>query len=467
MRSARGSRVLVALVALAVVGSLAAGCGGGRSEGADDEGAAPVTTATASGAPQFGDLESPCGPGDPSGAPDQAVDATSVTIGYGDDAGYQGNPGSNHQMSDAVKALIGWCNEQGGINGRQVKGTYYDARITEVNNVMTEACTQVFMLVGQGFALGGAGEQTRLGCGLPSVPGLLGGSEVANAPLMVTATPQPVDYMNVQGAAAMAAAYPEQVKAAAIMLPNFPATIDYTQRVTGTFPTVGWAFLDCTQSYPMSGVTDFRPFLQKLKDCGAKVVFTTDTAANFENVLDAANQIDFHPLWMATSSLYDANFSNWNTSGNADGVYFANAYTPLEDVRPGSANAAYVDIVTGAGGDVAYTGQQAASAFLLWATAARQCGNDLTRACVMEHLRAIHDWTAGGLSSPQDPGANKPGQCGLVLQVQGTAYVQWQPTTLGEFSCDPSYLAKVEPPIESAASLLLDGARVAHKNEAG
>ena len=57
-------------------------------------------------------------------------------------------------MSDAVGALIEWCNEQGGINGRQVKGNYYDASITEVNNVMTEACTQVFMLVGQGFALG-------------------------------------------------------------------------------------------------------------------------------------------------------------------------------------------------------------------------------------------------------------------------------------------------------------------------
>jgi len=348
-----------------------------------------------------------------------------------------------------------------------VKGNYYDARITEVNNVMTEACTQVFMLVGQGFALGGSGEQTRLGCGLPSVPGLLGGSEVANAPLMVTASPQPVDYMNVEGAAALAKAYPEQVTKAAIMLPNFPATIDYTQRVTGTYPTVGWTFLDCTQSYPISGVTDFRPFLQKLKDCGAQVVFTTDTAANFENVLDAANQIDFHPIWMATSSLYDANFSNWNRNGNADGVFFANVYTPLEDTHEGSANAAYVDIVTANGGDISYTGQQAASAFLLWATAADACGNDVTRDCVMQQLRGIHDWTAGGLSSPQDPGGNKPGECGLVLQVQGTAYVQWQPDTLGEFSCDPGYLVKVDPPIDSVASLELDADRIAHKHETG
>jgi hypothetical protein len=154
-------------VALVVVAALVAvGCGSGRSDGSSGNG--PATTVATTGNTSFGDLSSPCGSGEPSGSPDQAVDATSITIGYGDDAGYQGNPGSNHQMSDAVRALIDWCNQQGGINGRQVKGNYYDARITEVNNVMTEACSQVFMLVGQGFALGGSGEQTRLGCGLPS-----------------------------------------------------------------------------------------------------------------------------------------------------------------------------------------------------------------------------------------------------------------------------------------------------------
>jgi ABC-type branched-subunit amino acid transport system substrate-binding protein len=455
-----------AAVALAAVALLVGACGSGRSS--DD--ASPATTAatsTQSGVEQFGDLTSPCSPGEPSGSPDQAVDATSVTIGYGDDAGFQGNPGTNHEMSDAVKALIDWCNEQGGINGRQVKGVYYDAKITEVNNVMTEACTQVFMLVGQGFALGAGGEATRLGCGLPTVPGLLGGTDVANAPLMVTPAPQPVDYLNVQGAAAVAAAYPEAVKKVGVMEPNFPATIDYTQRAMGTFPSVGWQFLDCTQSYQISGVSDFRPYLQKLKDCGAEVVLSTDTGNNLQNALDAAEQLDFHPIWMVTSAVYTTSFANWNVNGNADRVYFGNAFVPLEDTAPGTANAAYVDIVKAHGGDISYTGQQSASAFLLWATAAKACGNDLTRACVMQQLKGIHDWTAGGMSSAQDPGANMPGDCGLTIKLDATKFVQWQPETLGDFACDPSYLAKVDPPADSAATLKLDADRVAHKNESG
>ncbi len=456
---------LVAVVAATVVALLAGACGSGRSS----DGASSDTTATANqtGVEQFGDLASPCSPGDPSGAPDKAVDATSVTIGYGDDAGFQGNPGTNHEMSDAVKALIDWCNQQGGINGRQVKGVYYDAKITEVNNVMTEACGQVFMLVGQGFALGAGGEVTRLGCGLPTVPGLLGGTDVANAPLMVTPAPQPVDYLNVQGAAAVAQAYPDAVKKVGVMEPNFPATIDYTQRAMGTFPSVGWQFLDCTQSYAISGVSDFRPYLQKLKDCGAQVVLSTDTGNNLQNALDAAKQLDFHPIWFVTSAVYATSFANWNVNGNADQVYFGNAFVPLEDTTPGTANAAYVDIVKAHGGDVSYTGQQSASAFLLWATAAKACGNDLTRACVMQQLKGVHDWTAGGMSSSQDPGANMPGDCGLTIKLDGTAFVQWQPEALGTFACDPSYVAKVDPPADSAAALKLDAGRVAHKNEAG
>ena len=47
------------------------------------------------------------------------------------------SPGLNHQMSDAVKAFISWCNDAGGINGRKVKGNYHDAKILDVNNAVT------------------------------------------------------------------------------------------------------------------------------------------------------------------------------------------------------------------------------------------------------------------------------------------------------------------------------------------
>ncbi len=151
-----GGRGAGGLAVVMVAGLLGAACGGSRSadEGSPDTSAAIETASTST---SFGTLESPCGPGQPSSAPDQGVDASTVTIGYGDDAGYTAAPGTGHEGYDAMKAMIDWCNDQGGINGRTIKGNYYDAQITEIVNVVSEACTQVFMLVGQNWALGDSG----------------------------------------------------------------------------------------------------------------------------------------------------------------------------------------------------------------------------------------------------------------------------------------------------------------------
>lgn len=56
------------------------------------------------------------------------------------------------------------------------------------------------------------------------------------------------------------------------------------------------------------------------------------------------------------------------------------------------------------GGDASNLGQTATSSFLLWATAAKACGFDLTRECMVEQLAQVHEWDGGGLHAPTDPG---------------------------------------------------------------
>jgi hypothetical protein len=84
---------------------------------------------------------------------DQGVTSTAIHVAYGDDRGFPGQPGLNKEMGDAVRGMIKWCNDQGGILGRQVVGDFYDAAVTEVNSVMQQACKSDFMLVGEGWAL--------------------------------------------------------------------------------------------------------------------------------------------------------------------------------------------------------------------------------------------------------------------------------------------------------------------------
>ena len=441
------------LLCVLLIGSLvAAACGDDRD---DDDGATPTTADDGGVATdKFGDLDSPCGEGDAKGATQQGVTDTEITIGFGDDAGFASSPGLNHEQSDAMRAMIDWCNEQGGINGRQIKGNYYDAKILEVNNVMTKACSEVFMLVGEGWALDSGQETIRLGCDLAAVPVWAVSPAFANGRDAIQPVPNPVDYTPVQIAAAIAEAFPDKIKKTATMYANYAATKDTKDKVLASYPKFGFEFLDCPQEYNIAGEPDWKPFAQKLKDCGAEVVyFTGSPYPNFENFLEAADQLDFDPIYMTDANFYDTQFAEWNTKGLADKVYVREAYYPLEEADEVPAVQQYLDILEAAGGDVNQLGEQATSAFLLWATAAKECGSELTSKCVLDEIRKIEKWTGGGLHAETNPGANLPPKCGVTLKLEGTKWVRFAPEEPGTLDCSDDYVVKVTGPVVDQAKL--------------
>lgn len=447
-RRSRGAVLAVACVA--ALSLFASACGGGRS----NSGGSTDTTAKKSTATSFGTLDSPCGAGDAKGATQQGVTDTSITIGYGDDAGFATSPGLNKEMSDAMKAMIKWCNDQGGINGRQIIGDYHDAAIMNVNNAMTEACAKDFMLVGQGWSLDSAQEKTRLACKMASVPTFSVSAAFANGPLMVQAVPNPIDKTPLAGAYQLAGLFPEAVKKAAIFTANYAATKDSTDKAKTSFTAAGWTFLDCEQTYNISGESNWTPFLQRLKDCGAEVVFFSGSPApNFQNVLDAAKAIGFSPKWYVDANFYDTSFAKWNTSGNADNVYVRMAFYPLEQASSHPATQQYIDLLKASGGKTGLLGIQATTNFLLWASAAQECGSTLTSDCVLSKLKAINEWDGGGLHANADPGANLPPDCGMLLQLKGTEYVQAAPSTKAQMECSPKFIGPVTGPVVDAAKL--------------
>ena len=453
-RRSRGAVLAVALVA--VLSVFTAACGGGRSGSSNDS----TATTKVSSSTDFGTMKSPCGKGDAKGATQQGVTDTTITIGYGDDAGYPSAPGLNKEMSDAMKAMIKWCNDQGGINGRQVVGDYHDAAIMNVNNAMTEACAKDFMVVGQGWSLDSAQETTRLGCKMASVPTYTVSPQFANGQLMVQPSPNPADYYGAANAFLMAEKFPTQVKKASTMYANYAATVDSTEKAVIAYKQAGWTFLDCSQVYNIGGESNWTPFLQRLKDCGAEIVyFSGSPAPNFENVLDAAKALGYNPIWMLEANFYDSNFAKWNTSGNGDNVYVRMTYYPFEQADKVPATAKYIEIVKANGGSTSLLGAQATAAFLLWAQGAQACGSTLTSDCVIDNLKKVTKYDAGGLQSPTNPGANMPGDCALVVKLTGTTYEQVLPTTIGTQACNSKYLIKLTGPVVDRAKL--DANRIA------
>jgi ABC-type branched-subunit amino acid transport system substrate-binding protein len=447
-------RCLTAIsIVLAV--ALIAACSGDRKTTDTGLGSSSTTSASpSSDSSTFGDLKSPCGPGDAKGTTEQGVTDDKITIGYGDDAGFSVLPGLDHELSDAMKAMIAWCNDQGGINGREIEGTYYDAKFTEVVNAMSDACKQVFMLVGQGWANDVAQEETRLGCKLAMVPGFTVAAQVANAPLMVQGVPNPVDVTPGAWASQLAELFPDKVKKASHLFANVAATIDTKDKAQAAGEAFGWKFLGCPQQYSALGEADWRPFAQRLKECGAEVVDFVGTAEpNLLNVLDGAAQLDYRPIWYADANNYVPQLAKANTSGNADNLYVRLAFTPFEEANGNPATKKYIDLVEKSGGDIGLLGVQAASSFLLWATAARQCGSDLTRDCVLANAKKVKKWTAGGLHAETDPGDNLPPECGLLVKLDGTKWVRVAPKKANTFDCDPSYRVKVTGRVVDQAKL--------------
>jgi ABC-type branched-subunit amino acid transport system substrate-binding protein len=452
------------LAILAVAGVLVAACGedregeaGSSTTVAGEPGT--ETTAPAGEAVTFGDLPSPCGPGDASGATAQGVTDDAIVLGYGDDAGYAQAPGLDAEMGDAVEAMIDWCNEQGGINGRQIQGKYYDAKILEVNNVMLSACSEVFMLVGQGFSLDSAQEETRVGCGLGSVPGFSVSPEFAHGPDMMQPVPNPTDYAPVQIAAYMATTYPEQVKKAAVMFANYAATIDTKDKTLATYPAFGWEFLDCPQQYNIGGEDDWKPFVQKLKDCGAEVVyFTGSPNPNFQNFLAAAQQLEYSPMYVTDANFYTDTFSSWNSQNNGagDNVYIRNAFVPLEEASTNKATQDYLDIIGASDGKISQLGAQSTDAFLLWATAAKGCGSTLTKECIFSEITKIPEWTGGGLHAKTNPSSNLPPDCGIVLKLEGGEFKRVFPEAAGEFDCGADFVQPVTGDVVTRAALNAD-----------
>src|SRR5689334_18243052 len=117
-------------VGLALVAMLAAGCGRSDKESGGGDGGGGGTTNTtqaASGSDtrldkgDFGDLTGVCKKGDGKGATAQGVTDTDIRVGVFTDKGAQVKPGLTKEMWDASQAFTKWCNEHGGINGRQVK----------------------------------------------------------------------------------------------------------------------------------------------------------------------------------------------------------------------------------------------------------------------------------------------------------------------------------------------------------
>jgi ABC-type branched-subunit amino acid transport system substrate-binding protein len=317
------------------------------------------------------------------------------------------------------------------------------------------------MLVGQGWSLDSAQEETRLACGLASVPTYSVSAAFAHAPLMAQPLPNPADRLPTSIAAHMAQLFPEEVTAAATMFGNYSATIESTDKVKAAYPDYGFEFV-ADLEYNIGGEDDWTPFVLQLKDAGTQAVyFSGSCLPNYQAFMQAAAVNELELITALEANYYDENCANANADGAMDGSYIKMVFIPFEEADANKATQDYIDIVTGTGGGISLLGMQATSAFLLWAQAAKDCGADLTRQCILDTIATYEEWTAGGLHAPSNPASNDPVECGMLVQLVGTEYVRVYPEEPGTFSCEDG--ATIDTPTQWVDLALLDENRVSQQ----
>lgn len=427
--------------------------GTGESTGAESSAELPTDT--------FGDLASPCGEGDASGATDQGVTDDSITIGYGDDKGFSATPGLNQEMGDAMDAFIQWCNGLGGINGREIVGNRYDAAIFNTAQVTKESCSQDFMLVGQGFGLDENAEPDRIKCKMPTVSGFTISPAAAMGPMHYQAVPGPVDEFNPSTQQILLDRFPDEFKSVGMVNSDSPAVAQGLERYFNNFETLGSTADDCGVSLKSAGGDNYRAIVQRYKDCGVTSLFSfTPPSPPLYSFLEAASVEGLDLPFATEATWYNEAVSDANGSGLTEGVMVGMQFQPFENADEVPAVADYLSIMDEFGGVKALLGMQTASSFLLWAQVAKECGSDLTRQCMVDGLEQVTTWTGGGLHAESNPGDNRTPTCGILMQVTGDTYEQIVPDAKGEYFCVDK--ARPGTPAE-LGGIELNGDRIATK----
>ena len=466
MRRPPSLLTLLAAVALVVT---ACSSRGEDASGGTDADPASATSAVADGddggAVTFGDFPSPCGPAAEDGgaattaagageAPDgdtQGITDDAILVGTVADPGFSGSPGLNQEIFDAGEAFVGWCNDQGGVNGRELRLTTYDAKIQNYQSEMTRACDQEFAIVGDGAVQDNLWESVGAACGLIDVAGFAVtpeksgtvGPDVVEESRVVQPVPNTADTYEVGGMQTLAEENPEAFQNVGILYGDFETLRVQADKGRQAIEAEGGTVVS-EQTYNLLGEANWAPIANSLEADGVRWLYFVGEPTNLAALQQAMVEIDYRPdVTFEEANHYDPEYLA--AAGDAaEGTYVRSVYVPFEEADQNQATQDYLDMVDAVGGKTALLGAQSVSAWLLFADAARQCdeAGDLTRTCVLETAGSVTEWPGGGLHGPTDPSTNTPTECSMILQVQDGAFARYHPDE--GFDCDEDNLIDIE-----------------------
>ena len=425
-------RCLIGFVVLALA---AVACG---SRGSDKNTKKPTTPSGS--ASKLVDPNAPCGPGSAKGSGDTGVTDSSIKIATIQDISGP-RPGLFQANQDAMVAFVAYCNSLGGVNGRKLELERLDSGLYDARPKAQQACGDAFAVVGQAAALDDGVAEESVACGIPEVLAFGATTAMANAVTAVSSTPAPPDLLAAGGERYLAKKYPDAVKHAAMLYVSLPTTEILAKRRMEGFTKLGFKF-EVERQIAVVEV-NWGPVVEAFRGAGTQYF---NVASDFTNLVGLERELaqqGVRPKFPESDqSGYDQGLLN-QAGAAADGTLIVLTTVPFEEAKTSTEMQLYLQWLerTSAAAPPSALGVFGWSAGLLFATALKALGNNVTRKGLLAQLHKITSWDGHGIQAPTDPGDNRPTACFAYMIAKGGKFVRWYPSK--GFSCDPKNVVKL------------------------
>lgn len=348
-------------------------------------------------------------------------------------------PGLFESARQATVAYAAYTNSRGGVHGRQLRVLALDGRTDSgANRTATlEACEDAFALVGSlsAFDQGGAGAVDA--CGIPDVTALPLSAARATAQLTFAAYPNPPDTLILGPGRYAAERHPDAVRAAAMVYPDIEAARATAAKTIAGYESIGFEF---TYEVATSVIeTNYSPLVVEMRRRGVRYVTAVADYPNVARLVRAMEQQGYRPDVLDwTPSVYDPRFLELVGSAAEGSTLYLNT-VPFEEIASNPELQRYQQWLgqVAPGARPTALGVYAWSAAALFVAAAETVGPELTRAALVEQLRATREWTGGGLHPAHDVGAKVQSPCFLIMTISGGRFARTEPGS--GYRCDDLY----------------------------
>jgi ABC-type branched-subunit amino acid transport system substrate-binding protein len=456
------------IVLLVVLGLVAASCG------RDDNSTSPQAGGSATTAPAADDK---CASEKPT-ATEVGVTADKITVETLADVGSSLAPGLFQGNHDGMEAFAKYVNANGGIACRQLEVKLWDTKLNadESKNGLIDSCGSAVAMVG-GNALFNPDVSPMTQCkdkagaatGLPDIAALANDINEQCAPTAfliqgvaehckvltgereLTAFTGTTKFYTQQGGGSLHGLY---------MVPgDLPTTV---QSATYQVKAQAGQGVKWDAVLKVSGRDEqaaYTPRVQQIKANKSTYVYNGSNDRAMVNMMKEAKAqgVDSVKVWSCSLACYTPNFLK---TGGADieGAYVWMQFLPFEEADTNKSVKAYVDNIGGMT-KVDSFGAQAWQAGMLFKQVvdkivATDGVNGITRAKILETLKATDDFTADGWMGDKGKDLRGFSSCFLVMQVQGGKFVRQFPKEKGTLQCDDSNFVPVTlDPAKEAESI--------------